>query len=205
MRSESGECWPLARAPDSSSALSAVPSLALHRLITSLSSPFAEGSGEKDRDSKSPQPDLSPRNGSGEVTPANYNTAWWELRRRYQGIDAPVKRSERDFDPGAKYHVPANVSYTRYFLATILQFQFHRALCEEAGYEGPLHLCSIYDNDAAGKKLKAMLELGLSKPWPDALEAMTGTRRLDATAIIDYFAPLKAWLDEQNAGRPVGY
>ena len=120
-------------------------------------------------------------------------------------VDAPVKRSERDFDPGAKYHVPANVSYTRYFLATILQFQFHRALCEEAGYEGPLHLCSIYDNDAAGKKLKAMLELGLSKPWPDALEAMTGTRRLDATAIIDYFAPLKAWLDEQNAGRPVGY
>ncbi len=142
---------------------------------------------------------------SGEVTPDEYNAAWWDLRRRYQGIDAPVARSEAEFDPGAKYHIPANVSYTRYFLATILQFQFHRALCKEAGYEGPLHLCSIYDNDAAGHKLRAMLEMGLSRPWPEALEAVAGTRRMDATALLDYFAPLKEWLDEQNRDRPVGY
>jgi peptidyl-dipeptidase A len=142
---------------------------------------------------------------SGEVTQDEYNAAWWDLRRRYQGVDAPVARSEADFDPGAKYHIPANVSYTRYFLATILQFQFHRALCEEAGYEGPLHLCSIYDNDAAGHKLRAMLEMGLSRPWPEALEAVAGTRRMDATALLDYFTPLKEWLDEQNRDRPVGY
>ena len=142
---------------------------------------------------------------SGEVLPDEYNAAWWELRRRYQGVDAPVARGETDFDPGAKYHVPANVSYTRYFLATILQFQFHRALCEAAGYEGPLHLCSIYDNEAAGRKLRAMLESGSSRPWPEALQMVTGTRRMDATALLDYFAPLRAWLDEQNRGRPVGY
>jgi len=142
---------------------------------------------------------------SGEVPPESYNEAWWELRRRYQGVDAPIERSEADFDPGAKYHVPANVSYTRYFLATILQFQFHRALCDAAGYEGPLHLCSIYGNDAAGEKLRAMLEMGSSRPWPEALEAVAGTRRMDATALLDYFAPLQAWLDEQNRGRVVGY
>jgi peptidyl-dipeptidase A len=116
-----------------------------------------------------------------------------------------VPRTERDFDPGAKYHVPANVPYTRYFLSYILQFQFHRALCEEAGYDGPLHRCSIYGNAAAGKKLKAMLEMGQSRPWPEALAAMTGTDRLDATAILDYFAPLKEWLDVQNKGRKVGF
>jgi peptidyl-dipeptidase A len=142
---------------------------------------------------------------SGEIPPDQYNTAWWELRTRYQGIRAPVPRSEEDFDPGAKYHVPANVPYTRYFLAHILQFQFHRALCETAGFDGPLHRCSIYDSSAAGEKLRAMLAMGASRPWPDALEAITGQRELDATAILDYFAPLKAWLDDQNQGRNCGW
>jgi peptidyl-dipeptidase A len=135
---------------------------------------------------------------SGEVKPEDYNKAWWELREKYQGVAPPVPRTEQDFDAGAKYHVPANTPYARYFLAAILQFQFHRALCREAGFTGPLYQCSVYGNKKAGEKLKAMLELGLSKPWPDALKAMTGEDKMDATAIIDYFAPLKAWLDEQN-------
>jgi peptidyl-dipeptidase A len=144
---------------------------------------------------------------AGEVTPAHYNAAWWDLRLEYQGVAPGVPRSEADFDPGAKYHIPANVSYTRYFLAHILQFQFHRALCREAGFEGPLHQCSIYGNEAAGRRLRAMLEMGASRPWPEALHALTGERRMDATAILDYFAPLKAYLDAQNAGparRPSG-
>lgn len=136
---------------------------------------------------------------SGEVGPNDYNKAWWELREKYQGIAPPVPRSESDFDPGAKYHVPANTPYARYFLAAILQFQFHRALCREAGFNGPLYQCSIYGNKKAGEKLKAMLAMGTSKPWPEALKAMTGEDKMDATAIIDYFAPLKTWLDEQNA------
>ena len=113
--------------------------------------------------------------------PADYNKAWWELRRKYQGVAPPVARTEEDFDPGAKYHVPANVPYTRYFLARMLQFQFHRALCQAAGHEGPLHQCSIYGNKEAGKRLKAMLAMGASKPWPEALEALTGERQIDAT------------------------
>jgi peptidyl-dipeptidase A len=142
---------------------------------------------------------------SGDVTPADYNRAWWELRASYQGIAPPLPRSEADFDAGAKYHVPANVPYTRYFLAHILQFQFHRALCREAGFEGPLHQCSIYGNRAAGGKLRRMLEMGASRPWPEALEAMTGERRMDAGALLEYFAPLRAWLDEQNRDRKVGF
>ena len=136
---------------------------------------------------------------SGEVGPNDYNKAWWELREKYQGVAAPVPRTEQDFDPGAKYHVPANTPYARYFLAAILQFQFHRALCREAGFNGPLYQCSIYGNKTAGEKLKAMLAMGTSRPWPEALKAMTGEDKMDATAIIDYFAPLKTWLDEQNA------
>jgi peptidyl-dipeptidase A len=141
----------------------------------------------------------------GSVTPANYNSAWWELRKRYQGVAPSVERTENDFDPGAKYHVAANVPYTRYFLATILQFQFHRALAKAAGCTGPLHRCSIYGNKEAGKKLETMLQMGLSQPWPDALEAISGQREMDATAIRDYFAPLQKWLDEQNKGKPVGW
>jgi peptidyl-dipeptidase A len=142
---------------------------------------------------------------SGEIKPADYNKTWWELRLKYQGIAPPVARTEDDFDPGAKYHVAANVPYTRYFLAYILQFQFHRALCKEAGYTGPLNRCSIYANKAAGAKFAKMLAMGQSRPWPDALEALTGQRQMDATAILDYFAPLKKWLDEQNAGHKVGW
>jgi peptidyl-dipeptidase A len=142
---------------------------------------------------------------SGEIKPSDYNTSWWELRRKYQGIAPPLARSEADFDPGAKYHVAANVPYTRYFLAFILQFQFHRALCKEAGYTGPLNRCSIYGNKAAGAKLAKMLAMGESRPWPDALEVLTGQRQMDATAILDYFAPLKKWLDEQNTGHKVGW
>jgi peptidyl-dipeptidase A len=135
---------------------------------------------------------------SGKISPAEYNQAWWELRRQYQGVAPPVPRSEADFDPGAKYHIPSNTPYARYFLAAILQFQFHRALCREAGYKGPLHRCSIYDNKAAGAKLAKTLAMGKSRPWPEELEALTGEKQMDATAILDYFAPLKAWLDEQN-------
>jgi peptidyl-dipeptidase A len=120
-------------------------------------------------------------------------------------VKPPVPRSEADFDPGAKYHVPANVPYTRYFLAHILQFQFHRALCRAAGYSGPLHLCSVYDNKAAGAKLEKMLSLGQSQPWPEALFALTGERSMDAGALLEYFAPLQKWLDDQNRGRKVGW
>jgi peptidyl-dipeptidase A len=142
---------------------------------------------------------------SGEITPANYNKAWWDLRLKYQGVAPPVARTEEDFDPGAKYHVPANVPYTRYFLADILQFQFHRALAKTAGCTTPLHRCSIYGNKEAGARLRKTLEMGQSKPWPDALEALTGQREMDASAIRDYFAPLQKWLDEQNKGKPVGW
>ncbi|MEL4254390.1 M2 family metallopeptidase [Shewanella xiamenensis] len=144
---------------------------------------------------------------SGEITPAQYNQAWWELREKYQGVKAPTDRSEADFDPGAKYHVPGNVPYTRYFLAHILQFQFHKALCETAGDKGPVHRCSIYGNQAAGEKLNKMLALGASQPWPVALKEVTGTEMMDASAVLDYFAPLKIWLDEQNkaANRQCGW
>ena len=142
---------------------------------------------------------------SGEVTPEQYNKAWWDLKAKYQGVAPPVERSEADFDPGAKYHIASNTPYARYFLARILQFQFHRALCETAGQKGPLHRCSIYKNKAAGERLNKMLSMGKSKPWPDALEAISGQRQMDATAILDYFAPLKKWLDEQNQGEKPGW
>ena len=144
---------------------------------------------------------------SGQVKPADYNKRWWDLRLKYQGVAPPVARTEADFDPGAKYHVPANVPYMRYFLARILQFQFQRALCRIAGYQGPLHRCSIYGNKVAGARLNEMLALGQSKPWPEALETLTGEKQMDATAIADYFAPLKTWLDEQSKskGYPVGW
>jgi peptidyl-dipeptidase A len=141
----------------------------------------------------------------GSITPSNYNSTWWDLRTRYQGVAPSVARTENDFDPGAKYHVAGNVPYTRYFLAAILQFQFHRALAHAAGCTGPLHRCSIYASKEAGSKLDTMLQMGMSKPWPDALEAITGQREMDATAIRDYFAPLQKWLDEQNKGKPVGW
>ena len=142
---------------------------------------------------------------SGEIGPNDYNKAWWELREKYQGVAPPVPRSEQDFDPGAKYHVPASVPYTRYFLARILQFQFYQAACKQAGWTGPLHRCSFYGNRQAGEKLAAMLRLGASRPGPDALQALTGEREMDAGAMLEYFAPLKAWLDEQNKGRAVGW
>ena len=142
---------------------------------------------------------------SGEVTPENYNAAWWALRTNYQGIAPPVPRSEADFDPGAKYHVPANVSYTRYFLAHILQFQFQQALCEITGHDGELQGCSIYGSKEAGDRLWAMLEAGASEPWQDTLEKLTGTRAMDGSAIIDYFEPLMGYLKEQNEGRSCGW
>jgi peptidyl-dipeptidase A len=142
---------------------------------------------------------------SGKTTPDHYNEAWWALRKKYQGVAPAFARSEEDFDPGAKYHVAANVPYTRYFLAAILQFQFHRALCKVAGHTGPLHECSIYGNKAAGERLKAMLSMGASKPWPEALKAITGESAMDATAMIDYFAPLMSWLEKQNSGKKCGW
>jgi peptidyl-dipeptidase A len=142
---------------------------------------------------------------SGQISPENYNQAWWDLRTKYQGIEPAVERSEADFDPGAKYHIPANTPYSRYFLAGILQFQFHRSLCQATGHEGSLHECSIYGSKEAGEKLYAMLAAGAKQPWQDTLELLTGTREMDATAIIDYFAPLMGYLKEQNKDRACGW
>jgi peptidyl-dipeptidase A len=142
---------------------------------------------------------------AGKTPPSKYNQAWWALRTKYQGISPPNARTEEHFDPGAKYHVPANVPYTRYFLAFIYQFQFQRALCKAAGHTGPLHKCSIFNNKTAGAKLQALLKLGASKPWQEALFAMTGERQGDASAILDYFAPMRTWLAEQNKGESCGW
>lgn len=142
---------------------------------------------------------------SGELTPETYNEGWWNLRTEYQGIQPPVERSASDFDPGGKYHIPGNVSYERYFLARILQFQFHKAACDLAGWEGPLHRCSVYGSKAVGARFNAMLELGASEPWPEALAAFTGSREMDGSAIVEYFDPLMVWLKEQNEDRTCGW
>jgi peptidyl-dipeptidase A len=141
----------------------------------------------------------------GSTTPANYNAAWVDLKRQYQGITPPVPRSEADFDPGAKYHIPANTPYARYFLARILQFQFYKAACDMSGWKGPLHRCSFYGNKEVGQRLNQMLSMGASKPWPDALEAFTGTRDMSGKPMLEYFAPLEAWLKQQNAGKQCGW
>jgi peptidyl-dipeptidase A len=138
---------------------------------------------------------------AGTIKPANYNAAWTDLRRQYQGITPPVERTEANFDPGAKYHIPGNTPYTRYFLARLLQFQFYEAACKQAGWKGPLHRCSFYGNKEVGKRFNAMLEMGASKPWPDALQAFTGTREMSGKSMIAYFKPLMTWLQTQNKGR----
>jgi peptidyl-dipeptidase A len=143
---------------------------------------------------------------SGQLTPATYNEGWWKLRTQYQGITPPGGARPADaFDAGAKYHVPANVPYMRYFLSHILQFQFYRAACKQAGWTGPLHRCTVYGNKEVGARFNAMMEMGQSKPWPDALEAFTGQREIDASAVTDYFKPLQGWLEEQNRGQTCGW
>jgi peptidyl-dipeptidase A len=142
---------------------------------------------------------------SGKVDPTHYNQAWWADRLQYQGEAPPTARPDTAFDPGAKYHVASSTPYARYFLAAIYQFQFHRALCKAAGHQGPLDDCSIYGSKAAGDRLRSMLALGASKPWQDALAQLSGERDADASAILDYFAPLKGWLDGQVKGEACGW
>lgn len=143
---------------------------------------------------------------SGAVAPADYNAHWWKLRSKYQGVAEPAGRPEGDwFDPGAKFHIPGNTPYMRYFLAHVLQFQFHEAMCRAAGHEGPLHTCSVYDSKEAGKRLQAMLSEGASQPWPETLDALAGTRQMDARPLVEYFGPLMAYLEEQNEGRQCGW
>jgi peptidyl-dipeptidase A len=142
---------------------------------------------------------------SGQIAPDRYNSAWWTLRLRYQGIVPPAARPADAFDPGAKYHVAASVPYMRYFLADIYEFQFYRAACRQAGWKGPLNRCTVYGNTEVGRRFDAMLAMGQSRPWPDALEAFTGERDIDARGIVEYFAPLDAWLKQQNKGERCGW
>ncbi|MEO7411147.1 MAG: M2 family metallopeptidase [Sphingomicrobium sp.] len=141
----------------------------------------------------------------GSIQPAQYEQAWVDLKRQYQGITPPVARGAEDFDPGAKYHIPGNTPYARYFLARLLQFQFYKAACDMSGWKGPLHRCSFYGNKQVGARLNQMLAMGGSKPWPDALEAFTGSREISGKPMLEYFAPLDAWLRKQNAGKQCGW
>jgi peptidyl-dipeptidase A len=142
---------------------------------------------------------------SGQVTPEHYNDAWWALVKQYQGMVPPGPRPADAFDPGAKNHIATSVPYARYFLARIYEYQFYRAACRQAGWKGPLNRCSVYGDKAVGAKFAKMLEMGQSRPWPEALEAFTGEKDIDASAIADYFAPLNAWLTEQNKGQQCGW
>lgn len=141
----------------------------------------------------------------GSIPESKYESAWTDLRRQYQGIVPPVSRDETKFDAGAKFHIPGNTPYTRYFLARVLQFQFYEAACRQSGWKGPLHRCSFYGNKAVGEKLDAMLKMGASKPWPDALQAFTGSREMSGKALVNYFAPLQTWLKTQNKGKSCGW
>lgn len=141
----------------------------------------------------------------GSIKPADYNKAWWDLKARYQGVAPVSARGEDFFDPGAKYHVPGNTPYTRYFLSHILQFQFYKGLCDAAGYKGPLYNCSFYGNKVAGQRFWAMLEKGASQPWQATLKELTGTEKMDASAVLEYFAPLQEWLKQQNEGQTCGW
>ncbi|KRT83863.1 Peptidase, partial [Oryctes borbonicus] len=141
---------------------------------------------------------------AGKTPKDNWNCKWWELRHDYQGVEPPVDRSEDDFDPAGKYHTVASVPYIRYFVSFIIQFQFHRALCLKAGDyvpndpNKPLHNCDIYRSTEAGNALGDMLQMGASKPWPDAMEVLTGQRNMDAGGLLEYFKPLQTWLEEEN-------
>jgi peptidyl-dipeptidase A len=141
----------------------------------------------------------------GSITPANYNQAWWDLKAKYQGVAPVSARGEDFFDPGAKYHVPGNTPYTRYFLSHVLQFQFYKSLCDAAGYKGPLNQCSFANNPEAGKRYWAMLQKGASQPWPQTLKELTGGEKMDASAVLEYFAPLQKYLTEQNQGKQCGW
>jgi peptidyl-dipeptidase A len=142
---------------------------------------------------------------SGEIKPDSYNKAWWDLKAKYQGVAPATARGEDNFDPGAKYHVPGNTPYTRYFLSHVLQFQFYKALCDASGYKGPLHECSFYGNKAAGAKFQAMLSKGASQPWQATMKELTGSEKMDASAVLEYFAPLQGWLKQQNEGKTCGW
>ena len=142
---------------------------------------------------------------NGTTQPDDYNSAWWNLRLKNQGIVPPAPRPADAFDPGAKYHIPGNTPYLRYFLSYVMQFQFHKAACEQAGWEGPLHRCSIYNNKEVGERFNEMMEAGMSRPWPETLEKFTGTREMDASAMAEYFAPLMTYLEEQNEGQSCGW
>jgi peptidyl-dipeptidase A len=141
----------------------------------------------------------------GSIKPGDYNKAWWDLKAKYQGVAPVTARGEDFFDPGAKYHVPGNTPYTRYFLSHILQFQFYKGLCDASGYKGPLYNCSFYGNKVAGQRYWAMLEKGASQPWQATLKEVTGSDKMDASAVLEYFAPLQDWLKQQNEGQTCGW
>ena len=141
----------------------------------------------------------------GSIKPDHYNQSWWELKAKYQGVAPTTARGEDFFDPGAKYHVPGNTPYTRYFLSHILQFQFYKGLCDAAGYKGPLYNCSFYGDKVAGQKFWSMLEKGASQPWQATMKELTGKEQMDASAVLEYFAPLQDWLKQQNEGQTCGW
>lgn len=123
---------------------------------------------------------------------------WWQLKNDLIGVKAPVERTEEDFEAGAMYHIIVTYPFIGYYIRTIIQFQFYQSLCQAANHTGPLHKCDFYRSTEAGEKLAAMLSMGRSKPWPEAMEALTGQREMKADAILEYFQPLMEWLEKTN-------
>ncbi|XP_034947061.1 angiotensin-converting enzyme-like [Chelonus insularis] len=136
---------------------------------------------------------------------ADMTAKWWELRLQYQGIIPPIPRIERDFDPGSKYHIPADIPYINYFVGVVIQFQLFESFCDISGHTGDLHTCDIYKSQEAGRLLSEILSLGSSSNWQEIIRIMTRGKmnRIDVNALLRYFEPLNEWLQQENRMEPI--
>lgn len=129
-----------------------------------------------------------------------WNARWWELARRYQGIVPPTARGEQFADGLTKTHINDDPGqYYDYALSFALLFQMHNHIAKNILNQDPRNT-NYYGNTGVGDFLRTLMAPGASRPWRDVLRETTG-QELNANAMMEYFAPLYGWLQEQNRGR----
>lgn len=132
------------------------------------------------------------------------NGAWWGVVGECQGIAPPSPRGEEFCDPATKTHINDDAAqYYDYAIGTVIKFQLHDHIARNILKQDPRE-CNYYGNREVGDFLRSILEVGATKDWNVVLKEATG-EGLSARAMVDYFEPLKAWLEERNDGREIGW
>jgi peptidyl-dipeptidase A len=133
-----------------------------------------------------------------------WNARWWQYVRDFQGVEPPAARGEEWCDAATKTHInDTPCYYYSYAIAQVFKYQLNDYIAKKI-LKQPPQSCNYANNKEVGDFFRKIMEKGKTEDWRKVIKEATG-EELSTRAMVEFYAPLMTWLQEQNKGRPIGW